>query len=131
MIAALVVAASIIDGYARLIAPHQKSRTMTERRDMPQPALHIAAAILQRDFSETFGVETIERFLNSCYDQLAARATVMCCGDACPIYPGKRYEEWTLPDPAGQSLDAVRPIRDSIEDHIRRLLGDLRLPADA
>ena len=77
MIAALVVAASIIDGYARLIAPHQESKTMTERRDMPEPALHIAAAILQRDFSETFGVETIERFLNSCYDRLAARATVM------------------------------------------------------
>jgi hypothetical protein len=77
MIAALVVAASIIDGYAGLIAPHQESKTMTERRDMPEPALHIAAAILQRDFSETFGVETIERFLTSCYDQLAARATVM------------------------------------------------------
>ena len=46
------------------------------RRDLQGLALHIAAADLQRDFSETFGVETIERVLNSCYDQLAARATV-------------------------------------------------------
>lgn len=45
-------------------------------RDLPELALHIAAADLQRDFSEVFGVETIERVLNSCYDQLAAQATV-------------------------------------------------------
>ena len=54
----------------------------------------------------------------------------MGCGDACPIYPGKHYEESTLPDPAGQSLDGVRPIRDDIEKHVRRLLGDLGVPAD-
>ena len=46
------------------------------RRDMPELALHVAATDLQRDFSEMFGVETIERFLSSCYDELAARATL-------------------------------------------------------
>src|SRR6202022_964242 len=46
----------------------------------------------------------------------------MGCGDACPIYPGKRYEDWDLPNPAGLGLAAVRPIRDEIETRIRRLL---------
>jgi len=49
----------------------------------------------------------------------------MGCGDTCPLYPGKRYENWELPDPAGQALDAVRPIRDDIEHRVRRLLADL------
>ncbi|MGW0161901.1 arsenate reductase ArsC [Mycobacterium sp. NPDC003323] len=49
----------------------------------------------------------------------------MGCGDTCPMYPGKRYENWELPDPAGQGLDAVRPIRDDIEARVRRLLAEL------
>lgn len=49
----------------------------------------------------------------------------MGCGDTCPVYPGKRYENWDLPDPAGQSVDAVRPIRDEIEERVRRLLAEL------
>ncbi|MBU8808776.1 arsenate reductase ArsC [Mycolicibacterium goodii] len=49
----------------------------------------------------------------------------MGCGDTCPVYPGKRYENWDLPDPAGQDLDAVRPIRDDIERRVRRLLAEL------
>ena len=49
----------------------------------------------------------------------------MGCGDACPYYPGKRYEDWTLDDPAGQGVDAVRPIRDEIERRIRALVDDL------
>lgn len=51
----------------------------------------------------------------------------MGCGDTCPVYPGRRYEDWQLPDPAGQSVDAVRPIRDDIERRVRRLLVDLRI----
>ncbi len=200
-----------------------------------QHALLNAATRLRRDFGGTFGVETIERFLHSSYDQFASRATVsnflpllaerfarqhlhalarvegkitdarptvlflcthnagrsqmalgyfthlagddavawsggsepghainpsaiqamaevgiditgefpkpwtdeivqaadvvvtMGCGDACPIFPGKRYENWDLPDPAGQSVDAVRPIRDDIEERVRRLLADLHV----
>ncbi|MGW8564600.1 arsenate reductase ArsC [Isoptericola sp. NPDC055881] len=49
----------------------------------------------------------------------------MGCGDACPIFPGKRYEDWELDDPAGQGLDAVRPIRDEIERRVRDLLASL------
>ncbi len=59
----------------------------------------------------------------------AADAVItMGCGDACPIFPGKRYEDWTLPDPAGQSVDAVRPIRDEIERRVRTLLDELDVP---
>jgi arsenate reductase (thioredoxin) len=210
------------------------------RRDLSidqQLALRTAATRLDREFGETFGVETIERFLYSSYDQFAGRATVpnflpllaerfarqrltalarvegkitdtkptvlflcthnagrsqmalgffthfageqavawsggsepgneinpaaveamaevgieitgefpkpwtdeivraadvvitMGCGDACPIFPGKRYENWDLPDPAGQSVDAVRPIRDDIEERVRRLLTELNVTA--
>ncbi|MCW5953358.1 MAG: arsenate reductase ArsC [Propionibacteriaceae bacterium] len=53
----------------------------------------------------------------------------MGCGDTCPFYPGKRYEDWVLDDPAGQGIEAVRPIRDQIRHRIETLLGEL-LPAD-
>jgi protein-tyrosine-phosphatase len=49
----------------------------------------------------------------------------MGCGDTCPIYPGKRYEDWTLDDPAGQGVDAVRPIRDEIKKRVQALIDDL------
>src|SRR6476620_1860673 len=49
----------------------------------------------------------------------------MGCGDACPIFPGKRYEDWELDDPAGQRIEAVRPIRDEIRTRIEALLADL------
>lgn len=202
-----------------------------------QLALKTAATRLERDFGDSFGVETIERFLHSSYDQFAGRATVpnflpllaerfarqrlhalarvegkisdgkptvlflcthnagrsqmalgffchfagddavawsggsepgdainpsavavmaevgiditgefpkpwtdeivqaadvvitMGCGDACPIFPGKRYENWDLPDPEGQDVDAVRPIRDDLEERVRRLLAELNVTA--
>jgi len=49
----------------------------------------------------------------------------MGCGDTCPIFPGKRYEDWELDDPAGQGIDAVRPIRDEIKTRIERLLAEI------
>ena len=53
----------------------------------------------------------------------------MGCGDDCPIFPGKRYEDWKLDDPAGQGIESVRPIRDDIRGRVQTLLGEL-LPAD-
>jgi arsenate reductase len=50
----------------------------------------------------------------------------MGCGDACPVFPGKRYEDWKLEDPAGKDVPAVRPIRDEIERHVVALLASLR-----
>lgn len=49
----------------------------------------------------------------------------MGCGDACPIFPGKRYEDWELDDPAGQGIEAVRPIRDEIRRRVENLVGEL------
>jgi protein-tyrosine-phosphatase len=202
-------------------------------------ALKTAASRLQREFAGMFGVDTIERFLHSSYDQFAGRATVerflpllaerfarqrlyalarvegkhhdgkptvlflcthnagrsqmamgffthlaseaavawsggsepgsevnpaaveamtergidisheypkpwtdeivhaadvvvtMGCGDACPVFPGRRYEEWILDDPAGMGVEAVRPIRDEIERRVRQLLDELQVPVDA
>ena len=53
----------------------------------------------------------------------------MGCGDACPVYPGKRYEDWTIEDPEGRSLDEVRRIRDEIDARVQSLLAELTAPA--
>jgi protein-tyrosine-phosphatase len=61
-------------------------------------------------------------------DEAARAADVvitMGCGDACPIYPGKRYEDWDVEDPRGQDIGAVREIRDEIDARVRRLLDDV------
>lgn len=67
-------------------------------------------------------------------DEAAVHASdvviTMGCGDACPIFPGKRYEDWVLDDPAGQGVDAVRPIRDEIERRVRGLLEEISPGAD-
>ncbi|MFG2927144.1 arsenate reductase ArsC [Streptomyces achromogenes] len=55
----------------------------------------------------------------------------MGCGDTCPVFPGKRYLDWRLPDPAGQGVDAVRPIRDEIERRVRALLDEIAPTARA
>ncbi|WP_285730563.1 arsenate reductase ArsC [Nocardiopsis sp. ATB16-24] len=49
----------------------------------------------------------------------------MGCGDVCPVFPGKRYLDWELPDPAGQGVDAVRPIRDEIKKRVEKLIAEL------
>jgi arsenate reductase len=66
-------------------------------------------------------------------DDAAVRASdvviTMGCGDACPIYPGTRHEDWVLDDPAGRGVDAVRPIRDEIDRRVVDLVASLGLPA--
>ncbi|MFD0481497.1 arsenate reductase ArsC [Kineococcus sp. GCM10028916] len=57
--------------------------------------------------------------------QASDAVITMGCGDACPFYPGKRYEDWVLEDPAGQGIEAVRPIRDEIRTRVQALLADL------
>ncbi|EUA15984.1 low molecular weight phosphotyrosine phosphatase family protein [Mycobacterium xenopi 4042] len=57
--------------------------------------------------------------------QAADVVVTMGCGDTCPVIPGRRYEDWALADPAGQSIEAVRRIRDEIEMRVRRLLDEL------
>ena len=62
--------------------------------------------------------------------QAADVVITMGCGDACPVFPGKRYEDWALDDPAGQGVEAVRPIRDEIRARVVALLGSLDVPVD-
>ena len=59
------------------------------------------------------------------YVRVADVVITMGCGDTCPIYPGKRYEDWELDDPAGQDLDTVRRIRDEIDVRVKKLVGEL------
>ena len=74
------------------------------------------------------GVDMSEEFPKPLTDEVVRAADVvitMGCGDACPIYPGKRYEDWELDDPAGKPVEEVRPIRDEIERRVRALLAEL------
>ncbi|BBY15792.1 arsenate reductase ArsC [Mycolicibacterium litorale] len=74
------------------------------------------------------GIDITGEYPKPWTDEMVRAADVvvtMGCGDACPFYPGKRYENWQLPDPAGQSVAAVRPIRDDIEKRVRTLLAEL------
>ena len=61
--------------------------------------------------------------------QAADVVVTMGCGDTCPFIPGRRYDDWQLPDPAGQPVEAVRPIRDEIEGRVRVLLSELGIEA--
>ena len=77
---------------------------------------------------EELGVDMGEEFPKPLTDEVVRAADVvitMGCGDACPIYPGKRYEDWELEDPEGQDLEAVRRIRDEIDQRVQKLVGEL------
>ena len=77
---------------------------------------------------EELGVDMEEAFPKPLTDEVLRAADVvitMGCGDACPIYPGKRYEDWELEDPAGQNLETVRRIRDELERRVQKLIGEL------
>ena len=77
---------------------------------------------------EELGVDMSEAFPKPLTDEVVRAADVvitMGCGDACPIYPGKRYEDWELDDPAGEDIETVRGIRDDLDRRIQNLVGDL------
>ena len=88
--------------------------------DEINPAVVDAMAEVGVDLGEEFPKPLTDEFVKA-----ADAVITMGCGDACPIYPGKRYEDWELDDPAGQDLEAVRRIRDRISDRVRVLLVEL------
>ncbi|WP_406070934.1 heat-shock protein HtpX [Micromonospora sp. NBC_01638] len=109
-----------------------------------QLALRTAAARLAAEFDGIYGTQTVEpamaergidisdEFPKPWTDEVVRAADVlvtMGCGDACPVFPGTRYENWDLDDPAGLDVADVRPIRDEIERRVRRLLHDLNVAA--
>ncbi|CAN5703623.1 arsenate reductase ArsC [soil metagenome] len=74
------------------------------------------------------GIDIAEEYPKPWTEEIIKAADVvitMGCGDACPIFPGKRYEDWDLADPAGLDIEAVRPIRDEIGERVRKLLAQL------
>ncbi len=80
------------------------------------------------------GIDISGEFPKPWTDEIVSAADVvitMGCGDACPVFPGKRYEEWVLTDPAGLDVDAVRPVRDDIEARVLTLLAQLGVAAAA
>ena len=78
------------------------------------------------------GIDITDEFPKPWTDEIVRAADVvitMGCGDACPLYPGKRYEDWELTDPAGKDIDAVRPIRDEIRGRVEALMASLGIEA--
>ena len=90
--------------------------------DTINPAVHAAMAELGIDLSTAFPKPLTDEVV-----QAADVVITMGCGDACPVYPGKRYLNWELTDPAGRGVDDVRAIRDDIDDRVRALLDELVL----
>ena len=113
---------------AAALLDHEAHGTVQVTSAGSQPASELNPAVVQA--MAEIGLDISREFpkpLTTGKVQAADVVITMGCGDACPIYPGKRYEDWDLPDPAGLSIDAVRPIRDAIRDRVEILLNDLAL----
>ncbi|CEA09366.1 Arsenate-mycothiol transferase ArsC2 [Arthrobacter saudimassiliensis] len=95
------------------------------------PAEAVNPAAVQAMAEEGIDISAeLPKVLTTAAVQAADVVITMGCGDTCPVFPGKRYEDWQLADPAGQGLEAVRPIRDEIRRRVETLLAELA-PAGA
>ncbi len=110
---------------AALLAHHAAGRVRV-RSAGSVPADEINPAVVA--VMAEVGLDLSKEFPKPLTDDVVAGADVvitMGCGDACPIYPGKRYLDWDLTDPAGLPIEQVRPIREDIDRRVRALLDDL------
>ena len=112
------MAAALLDHYAQGRATVRSAGSAPA--DQLNPDVLAAMAELDLDLSDE-----LPKPLTDDSVRAADVVITMGCGDACPIYPGKRYEDWELDDPADTDLDGVRRIRDEIAGRVRRLLDDL------
>ena len=115
---------------AALLDHHAKGRVQV-RSAGSAPAEQINPAVVAA--MAELGIDLSKEFPKPLTDESVRAADVvvtMGCGDACPIYPGRRYEDWELQDPAGQPVEVVRRIRDDIDTRVQQLLGGL-VPAGA
>jgi arsenate reductase (thioredoxin) len=105
----------------------RRSRGLVQVRSAGStPASEINPAVVQA--MEEIGIDMSHEFPKPLTDDVVRAADIvvtMGCGDACPIYPGKRYLDWELPDPAGKSLPEVRGIRDEIDRRVQQLVAEL------
>jgi len=116
---------------AAALLHHHAHGTVNVRSAGSAPADTINPAV--RDVMAEIGLNLSREFPKPLTANVVRAADVvitMGCGDACPVYPGKRYLDWDLTDPAGKGIDDVRPIREEIDRRIRRLLLEL-VPAAA
>jgi arsenate reductase (thioredoxin) len=114
---------------AAALLDHHAAGKVRVRSAGSAPADTINPAVIA--VMEELGIDLSTEFPKPLTDDVVRASDVvitMGCGDACPIYPGKRYLDWQLDDPAGQSVDQVRPIRDDINTRVQQLLAEL-LPA--
>jgi protein-tyrosine-phosphatase len=112
------MAASLLDRYAE--------GRVHVRSAGSEPADRLNPAVVQA--MNEVGIDLAGEVPKALTDELAKDADVvvtMGCGDTCPVYPGKRYLDWTLDDPAGKPVEEVRPIRDEIDRRVRALLAEL------
>ncbi|MGA2804232.1 MAG: arsenate reductase ArsC [Acidimicrobiales bacterium] len=96
-----------------------------------EPASEINAAVIEA--MDEVGIDIRVEFPKPWTEEVVRAVDVvitMGCGDACPLYAGKRYEDWELDDPAGRDIESVRPIRDQIRARVEGLLESLAVPAD-
>jgi arsenate reductase (thioredoxin) len=110
---------------AALLDHHAKGRVQV-RSAGSDPADRLNPAVVAA--MDEWGIDLSAAFPKRLTDESVRAADVvvtMGCGDACPVYPGKRYQDWQLEDPAGQPVEVVRRIRDDIDTHVRRLLAEL------
>ena len=111
---------------AQALARHYAAGRVDVRSAGSEPAGALNPAVVQA-MSE-IGLDLSKEFPKPLTDEFVQAADVvvtMGCGDACPIYPGKRYLDWELPDPAGKSVEEVREIRDEIGRRVTALLNEL------
>jgi arsenate reductase len=118
------MAAALLDHYAQGRV-HVRSAGSAPAEEV-NPAVVVAMSELGIDVSKEFPKPLTDEVVEA-----ADAVVTMGCGDACPIYPGKRYEDWEVDDPAEADLEGVRRIRDDIAERVRRLLAELTEPAVA
>jgi protein-tyrosine-phosphatase len=112
---------------AALLNRHAAGR-VSVRSAGSEPANELNPRVLQA--MHEVGIDIASERPKLLTDQVVRAADVvitMGCGDACPIYPGKRYEDWDLEDPAGKDIDAVRRIRDEIDGRVQALVDGLAI----
>jgi arsenate reductase (thioredoxin) len=115
---------------AALLDHHAKGRVEV-RSAGTTPADQINPAVIA--VMDEIGIDLSKEFPKPLSDEAVEASDVivtMGCGDACPVFPGKRYLDWELPDPAGKGVEEVRAIRDQIDDRVKALLAEL-MPASA
>jgi protein-tyrosine-phosphatase len=110
---------------AALLDQHARGRVRVTSAGS-EPASEVNRAVLAA--MQEVGLDLSKEFPKPLTDKVAAAADVivtMGCGDACPVYLGKRYVDWELPDPSGKTVEEIRPIRDEIDQRVQELVGEL------